>query len=128
MATRVLTRFDIEALAADSTLPFGPWHYATSRTHTQFFGTEITIAATTLAQIIGGVAPSVTSITTINTLFLYPVNQHIQVGLHGVNAQTAGFRLDAGHFLAMELGSINALSLYNLGTATASVIVAVGGP
>jgi hypothetical protein len=85
MSTVVRVELDISAKRGEL-LTFGPWVFRQNEIYTEFFGAEFQIAATTLAQIIGGVSPSITAITDIQHLSLYP-DQIIQVGLHGVDGQ-----------------------------------------
>lgn len=127
MPTSLRTQLILETIRLQSTLPFGPWDLSSvTETYAQFFGSEILIPATTLAQIVGGVNPSVAAITTIQLLLLY-ASQTIQVGLHGVNGQTNGFTVTANKALLIR-GSINALNIYNTAAVAAAVIVAIGGP
>ena len=124
MSTAVRQVLNIEAVKGN--LDFGPWEFHTNDIYTEFFGSEIQIAATTLAQIIGGSGPAFTAITEIEYLFIR-ADQAIQIGLHGVNGQTSGFALDAYQTLQIGRGSINALNIYNTASSTANVIIAIGG-
>lgn len=124
MTTHLHARLDIEALA--STLPFGPWARLSSGVYTQFFGSEISIDATSLAQIIGGVSPAVQAITEIDFLWIYTPTENIQIGLHGVNAQTSGWTLAGGRYCLVDGSIINALSIYNTAAIAALVVIAVG--
>ena len=126
MSTRLLSHLSLEALSTDNALPFGPWAYRTSRTYAQFVGAEIQIAGTTQAQIIGGVSPSIVSITTIHFLFLRCDLFALRIGLHGVSAQGAGFTLNARQILCLDGGSINALNIYNTGATPASIVLVLG--
>lgn len=123
MATNVREMLHLDA--ERSNLNFGPWDFRTTKTYTQFFGVEIQVAATTLAQLIAGSSPAFTAITTIEYLLIYP-DQQISVGLHGVNAQTDGFTVNANQPLRIE-GSINELSVYNGTSSTANIVLVIGG-
>lgn len=125
MATVTRTDIDVSALRSDK-FPFGPWTFQRSSTYTLFLGADIQIAATTLAQIIGGVSPSIESIVTVQFLLIYP-NQNVRIGLHGVNGQTAGFTLNLNSPLIIDNCSINALNIFNTASSAANVFVAIGG-
>lgn len=108
------------------TLPIGPWPFANSGVYTLFFGANITLAASTAVQVIGGVSPIITSIVTVQFLLVVPT-QTIKVGLHGVAAQASGFTLNANAPLCINGGSVNAMSLYNSSTASATIFLGIGG-
>ena len=126
MATTTYTSINIKALRTDK-YPFGPWLFQRSSTYTLFLGADISIAATTLAQIIGGTAPSIESIVTVQFLLIYP-NKNIRIGLHGVNAQTApGFTLNLDSACMIDNCSMTSLNIYNTSNAAANVFIAIGG-
>jgi len=124
MATVVRASLSIQAVR--DILKFGPWDFRGNEIYTEFFGAEIQIAATSLAQIIGGTSPSITSITDIQYLVVYP-DQAVRIGLHGVNGQTGGFTLNANQPFCSGRGSIDALNLYNTASSTSNIIVVIGG-
>ena len=126
MATTTKTSFDIQALRTDR-YPFGPWLFQRSSIYTLFLGADISIGATTLAQIIGGVSPSIASIVTIQFLLVYP-NQNVRIGLHGVNAQTApGFTLNLNSVCVIDNCSMTSLNIFNTASVAATVFLAIGG-
>lgn len=125
MATQTTTLHEISALRSDK-YPFGPWRFAGVRIYTLFLGADISISATTLAQIIGGVSPSIASITTIQSLLIFP-SKTVRVGLHGVNAQTSGFTLNADSLFTIDNCSMTSLNIYNTVAAAATVFLALGG-
>lgn len=125
MATITRVQIHIEAVRREL-FAFGPWDFLANEIYTEFFAAEIQLAATTLAQIIGGVSPAITAITDIQFLMLYP-DQAIRIGLHGVNAQTAGFTLNTNQTFLSGRGAINALNLYNTATSTANIGLVIGG-
>jgi hypothetical protein len=125
MATTVRTVLTVQAF--QSTLNFGPWSFDNFNSYAEFFGADLVIGATSRAQIIGGTAPVVSYITTVQSLLLWTPTTDVRVGLHGVDSQTAGFTLTAGEVILMGEVSMNALNLYNPDSAACSVLVAVGG-
>ena len=122
----ILTRTHVELSATRDAFPFGPWPFTYGDAYDEFVGAYIQIAATTLAQIVGGVSPSLAAIVTIEYLMIVP-DQAIKIGLHGVNAQSSGFTLDAsGLYLARSV-SINALQIYNTAAETVIIFLGIGG-
>lgn len=121
----VRTKYNVSALYQGQ-LQFGPWPFERTRPFDLFLGVAIQIEATTLAQIIGGVSPSIAAISTAQFIILQP-DQHIKVGLHGVNAQTDGFAQAADGVLILDDVTITSLSLYNTTALTAVVFLGVGG-
>lgn len=124
MAIHVKGHLHIEAL--QNILNFGPWDFYDNDVYSELFAAQIQLAPSALAQIIGGVSPSIAAITTIQYLCLIP-DQVIYVGLHGVNAQTSGFTLNANRSLKIGTGSMTSLSLFNTTILTTNVIVVIGG-
>ncbi len=121
-----LIKAEISLKGAIDSLPIGPWPFANSGVYTLFFGANITLATLTAVQVIGGVSPIISSITTVQFLLIVPT-QAIKVGLHGVAAQSAGFTLNANAPLCINGGSLTSLSLYNHSTTTATIFLGIGG-
>jgi hypothetical protein len=124
MATQVRSVLRIEAL--QNALAFGPWDFHDSDNYDEMFAAQIQIGALTLAQIIGGVSPSILAIGVAQYLCIVP-DQIIKIGLQGVNAQTSGFTLNAGRSFKSGLGSITSLNIYNTTTIITNVVVVIGG-
>ncbi len=116
----------LHIVAKKSQLPFGPWDFFLNGLFAEFFGALIQLPALTFAQIIGGTTPSIAAIKTIQFLLVVP-DQVVQVGLHGVNAQSAGFTLNPNQPLQFGVGSMTQLSLYNTATTVANVLLGIGG-
>lgn len=121
-----LIKVEVNLKGSIDSLPLGPWPFANSGVYTLFFGANITLAASTLVQVIGGVSPIISSIVTVQFLLIVPT-QNIKVGLHGVNAQSAGFTLNANAPQCINGGSLTSLSLYNSSTASATIFLGIGG-
>ena len=112
--------------AMQNVLSFGPWSFLENDIYDEMFAAQLQFPALILAQIIGGVTPAITSLTTIEFLFIL-ADQIMQIGLHGVNAQTSGFVLQANKAIKIGTCSINALSIFNTTTLTANVVMVIGG-
>ncbi len=121
-----LIKAELNLKGAIDSLPLGPWPFANSGVYTLFFGANITLATLTAVQVIGGVSPIISSITTVQFLLIVPT-QAIKVGLHGVAAQSSGFTLNANAPLCINGGSLTSLSLYNHSTTTATIFLGIGG-
>lgn len=124
MATQVRSQLNIEAL--QNTLGFGPWNFHDNDIYDEMFAAQIQIGALTLAQIIGGVSPSIQAIVTVQYLVIVP-DQTIKVGLQGVNAQTSGFTLNANRSFKMGTGLTTAVNIYNTAALAANVVFIIGG-
>ncbi len=124
MSALIKAELDLKGII--DSLPIGPWPFANSGVYSIFFGANINLATVTAVQVIGGVSPIISSITTIQFLLIVPT-QTIKVGLHGVSAQANGFTLNANAPLCINGGSLTSLSLYNLSTASASIFLGIGG-
>jgi hypothetical protein len=123
MATTVHGMTEINGLR--NTLPFGPYQFQLHSIFDQFLATEITVSATSTAQLVGGTSPTIAAITDINFLLLFP-DQNIKVGLHGVTAVSAGWTLTANTLHVTEGCSIDSLQVYNTATVTVNLFVILG--
>ena len=121
-----LIKAELNLKGVIDTLPIGPWPFANSGVYTLFFGSNITLATLTAVQVIGGVSPIISSITTVQFLLIVPTKD-IKVGLQGVTASSAGFTLSANAPLCINGGSLTSLNLYNSSTASASIFLGIGG-
>jgi hypothetical protein len=121
----VRTKFQVGATYQND-LSFGPWIFERATPFDLFLAVEIQIAATTLAQIIGGANPSIAAITTIQFLVIQP-DQNVKIGLHGVNAQSSGFSQVADGVIIMDNISMTSLNIYNTASVTTTIFVGVGG-
>ena len=124
MPTQVQGHLHIEA--RQNILGFGPWDFYDADSYTELFAVQIQLAGVTFGQIIGGVSPSLQAITTIQYLCIL-ADQVIQVGLHGVNAQSAGFTLNTNRVMKIGTCTISSLSLYNVSIIPANVVIILGG-
>jgi len=78
MATTVRTVLTVQAF--QSTLNFGPWPFESFNSYAEFFGADLVIGATSRAQIIGGTAPVVSYITTVQSLLLWTPTTDVEAG------------------------------------------------
>ena len=124
MPTQVKCHTRVEAL--QNALAFGPWDFFDNDVYDEMFAAQIQLSALLFAQIIGGANPSITAITTVQFLAIIP-DQTIMVGLHGVNAQSNGFTLNANRCLKIGTGSLNSVSVYNTVTTVCNAVFIVGG-
>jgi hypothetical protein len=107
-------------------LNFGPLIFNDNDNYEECFTSQITLPALTFLQVIGGTLPAITAITTVQMLCIAP-DQNIKIGLEGVNAQTAGFTLNAHKSLKIGTGVITSLSVYNISTVTTDIVFVIGG-
>src|SRR5882672_2822035 len=110
MATQVRSQLTIEAL--QNTLGFGPWNFHDNDIYDEMFAAQIQVNPLTFAQIIGGVSPSIQAIVTVQYLAIVP-DQTMKIGLQGVNAQSAGFTLNANRSFKMGTGLVTSVNIYN---------------
>lgn len=125
MATQNHIALLVQARRGDL-LAFGPWAFQADQSYTEFFAAEVQLPATTLVQLVGGVSPAIAALSTIELLGLYP-DQGIRVGLHGVDAQAAGFTLDAYQILLSGKGEMTSLNVYNTAAVACNLILVLGG-
>lgn len=104
---------------------FGPYLFQMNSLYDQFLATEIQISATSSAQLVGGVSPSIAAITAINFLLLNP-DQAIKVGLHGVTASSDGWTLNANGVHILDKCSMTSLQVYNTASSTVNLFVILG--
>lgn len=109
-----------------SPFPCGPFPFDINQIHDEFAVENVEVAATSTLQLVGGVAPTIANITTIQFLLLY-VDQAIKVGLDGVVAETSGFTLSAYKPLIFPGMSLTQLQIYNSAAVLSNVLVVIGG-
>lgn len=110
----------------DTQLPFGPWVYDLSASYEVFVGVRLQLAELTALQLIGGVSPVFTELTTLNGLILQ-ANQDLLIGLEGVDAASAGWTLASGQLFLITGGTLTSVNLYNTSNVAAAIALAGGG-
>ena len=124
MPTQVKAHTRVEA--TQNALDFGPWDFFDNDVYDEMFAAQIQLSSLLFAQLIGGVSPTISVVTLVQFLLIIP-DQTIRIGLHGVNAQSDGFLLNANRCLKIGTGSINSVSVYNTTTLTCNLVFIVGG-